>query len=73
VNPFFDHGVIEVTGRDTGKVTVSAGYGIFGENAQRVRNKAGKVVEMRLGSGRSTSEAKNTAMLLRQFGGRRTR
>ena len=71
VNPFFDHGVIEVTGRDTGKVTVSAGYGIFGETAERMRNKAGKVVEMRIGSGRSTSEARNAAALVRQFGGRR--
>jgi CubicO group peptidase (beta-lactamase class C family) len=71
INPFFDHGVIEVTGRDIGKVTVSAGYGIIGESARRVRNKAGKVVEMRLGSGRSTPEARNTAMLMRQFGHRR--
>jgi CubicO group peptidase (beta-lactamase class C family) len=71
VNPFFDHGVLEVTGRDTGKVTVSAGYGIVGEAARRVRNKAGKVVEMRIGSGRSTSEARNAAALVRQFGSRR--
>ena len=70
VNPFFDHGVLEVTGRDTGKVTVSAGYGVFGEAAQRVRNKAGKVVEMRIGAGRSTSETKNAAALVRQFGSR---
>jgi len=68
INPFLDHGVIELTGRDSGKVTVSAGYGIFGEPAHRLRNKAGRVVEMRLGSGRSVSEARAIASLLRYHG-----
>jgi hypothetical protein len=73
VNPFFDHGAIEVTGRDTGKVTQAIGYGSFGEPIRRERNKAGKVVAVRLGSGRSLPEAKNTALLLRRFGGRQPR
>lgn len=73
VNPFFDHGAFELTGRDKGKITVSSGYGAFGEPVRRTRNKAGRVVEMHIGGGTAVSEAKNSANLLRLFGNKKKR
>jgi CubicO group peptidase (beta-lactamase class C family) len=45
-NPFMDAAEIEVTGRDTGKITWAAGYSSHGEPVRRVRNKSGKVSDI---------------------------
>jgi len=68
INPFLDHGAFEPSGRDTGKITVSTGYGSFGQTVRRVRNKRGKVVEVQFAGGRAWSEAKAAASLERLFG-----
>lgn len=67
-HPFLDAGEIEVTGRDTGRIVLAGGYGSYGEPVRRLRNKAGRVVEMRLGSGRASSHGKVVADLSRRYG-----
>lgn len=37
---------IEVTGRDTGRITSAPGYASFGEPVRRSRSKAGKVADI---------------------------
>ena len=43
ISPFMDATEIEVTGRDTGRITSATGYASFGEPVRRSRNKSGKV------------------------------
>jgi hypothetical protein len=69
-HPFLDASEIEVTGRDTGRIVLAAGYGSHGEAVRRIRNKAGRVVEMRLGSGRGSSQGRVIADLSRRYGKR---
>jgi CubicO group peptidase (beta-lactamase class C family) len=45
-NPFLDATEIEVTGRDTGRITFAVGYASHGEGVRRSRNKAGKVTDV---------------------------
>jgi CubicO group peptidase (beta-lactamase class C family) len=45
-NPFLDAAEIEVTGRDTGRITFAVGYSSHGEPVRRSRNKAGKVTDI---------------------------
>jgi len=44
-NPVLDATEIEVTGRDTGRVSLAGGYASHAETVRRTRNKAGTVTE----------------------------
>jgi len=54
--PFLKVSELAVTGRDSGKIALAGAFGNHGEPVRRVR-KAGKVVEVRPGSGRLVPEA----------------
>jgi CubicO group peptidase (beta-lactamase class C family) len=45
-NPFMDATEIEVTGRDTGRISLAAGYASHGESVRRTRDKAGTVSDI---------------------------
>lgn len=66
-HPFLDASEIEVTGRDKGRVVLAGGYASHGEVVRRVRNGAGKVVEVWLGAGRAVSHAKAIGELTRRY------
>jgi len=61
INPFMDTSEIEVTGRDTGKISLAGGYGSHGEGVRRSRNKAGKVTDIWL-AGANLKPEKNIAL-----------
>jgi CubicO group peptidase (beta-lactamase class C family) len=46
LNPFMDATEIEVTGRDTGRISLAAGYASHGQAVRRTRNKAGTVTDI---------------------------
>jgi CubicO group peptidase (beta-lactamase class C family) len=50
-NPFLDATEIEVTGRDTGRISLAAGFGSHGQAVRRTRNKAGTVTDIWLAGG----------------------
>src|SRR6202035_1313413 len=45
-NPFMEATEIEVTGRDTGRISLATGYGSHGQAVRRTRNKAGVVSDI---------------------------
>jgi CubicO group peptidase (beta-lactamase class C family) len=72
-NPFLDATEIEVTGRDTGRVSLAAGYGSHGEAVRRTRNKAGTVTEVWFAGGQGTREKAVAAEMERRYGPRKRR
>jgi hypothetical protein len=48
VNPLFDAGELEITGRNAGRIALAHGYGSHGETVACVRAKSGRIVELRL-------------------------
>jgi CubicO group peptidase (beta-lactamase class C family) len=56
VNPIADASQIEIGGRDRGRFAVADGYASFGEPVRRVRDAAGKVVEVWLAAGKLMPE-----------------
>jgi CubicO group peptidase (beta-lactamase class C family) len=46
LNPLFDAGEVEITGRNTGRIALANGYGSHGESVRCVRAKSGKIVEI---------------------------
>jgi CubicO group peptidase (beta-lactamase class C family) len=72
-NPFLDPTEIEVTGRDTGRVSLAAGYGSHGEAVRRTRNKAGTVTEVWFAGGQGTREKAVAAEMERRYGPRKRR
>jgi CubicO group peptidase (beta-lactamase class C family) len=67
-NPFMDASEIEVTGRDTGRISLAAGYSSHGEAVRRIRNKAGKVTDVQLAGGKMRSEKAVAAEMERRYG-----
>jgi hypothetical protein len=63
VAPFAEAGVVDVTARDAGRITGGTGYGSFGEEVRRVRNKAGRVIEIWIGNGRLVTRGRAAADL----------
>jgi CubicO group peptidase (beta-lactamase class C family) len=57
-NPFMDASEIVITGRDHGRIALAGGYASHGEPVHRVRNKAGKAVELWLAGAKLLPEAK---------------
>jgi CubicO group peptidase (beta-lactamase class C family) len=66
-NPFMDASEIEVTGRDTGRISLAAGYSSHGEAIRRIRNKAGKVTDVELAGGKMRPEKAVAAEMQRRY------
>lgn len=66
-NPFLDTTEIEITGRDTGRITLAAGYGSHGEAVRRTRTKAGKVTEVWFAGGKGRPEKVVAAEMERKY------
>lgn len=73
LNPFLDATEIEVTGRDTGRISLAAGYASHGEPVRRTRNKAGKVTEVWFAGSRVRPEKVVAAEMERRYGPRKRR
>jgi hypothetical protein len=63
-----DASEIEVTGRDTGRISLAAGYSSHGEAVRRIRNKAGKVTGVQLAGGKMRPEKAVAAEMQRRYG-----
>lgn len=70
-NPFLDSTEIEVTGRDTGRISLAAGYASHGEAIRRTRNKAGKVTEVWFAGGKVRPEKAVAAEMERRYSARK--
>ena len=73
INPFMDASEIEVSGRDTGRIAVAAGYGSHGEPVRRIRNTAGKVTDLWLAGSNLKPEKILSAELERRYALRKRR
>jgi CubicO group peptidase (beta-lactamase class C family) len=69
-NPFMDASEIEVLRRDRGRIALAAGYASHGEPAQLVRNKAGRVVEVKLAGATLWPEARVAKEMSARYGRR---
>jgi hypothetical protein len=67
ISPFMDASEIEVLGKDKGRIAAAPGYSSFGETVSRIRNKAGKVTEIRLGGGHVKPASTVAAELKRRY------
>ncbi len=73
-NAFLDATEIEVTGRDSGRISVATGYASYGEAARLIRNKAGKVTAVEFAGGKGRPEKAVAAEMERRYGrGKRRR
>jgi len=72
-NPFLDSSEIEVTGRDTGRISLAAGYASHGEAVRRTRNKAGKVTEVWFAGSKVRPEKAVAAEMERRYAPRKRR
>ena len=72
-NPFMDATEIEVTGRDTGRISLAAGYASHGQAVRRTRNKAGAVTEIWLAGARLKHEKSLIAEMERKYAPRKRR
>jgi CubicO group peptidase (beta-lactamase class C family) len=73
INPLMDATEIQVTGRDTGRISQAAGYASQGEAVRRIRNKAGAVTEVWLAGARLKPEKQLAAEMERKYAPRRRR
>jgi CubicO group peptidase (beta-lactamase class C family) len=67
MDPFGTPDEITVTGRDTGVVSRSDGYGMQGESARLVRGRNGRVQEVWLGGDRWIPEQRMAVEMLRKY------
>lgn len=67
LSPFMDAPEIEVTGRDSGRITSAPGYASFGEPVRRSRSKAGKVADIWLAGANFKTERALTAEIERRY------
>ena len=72
-NPFMDATEIEVTGRDTGRISLAAGYASHGEPVRRTRNDAGTVTDIWLAGGNLKREKTVAAEMDRRYAPRKRR
>jgi CubicO group peptidase (beta-lactamase class C family) len=72
-NPFMDAMEIEVTGRDTGRISLAGGYASHGQTVRRTRNKAGTVTDIWLAGGNLKPEKILAAEMERRYGPRKRR
>jgi hypothetical protein len=71
LNPFMDATEIEVTGRDTGRISLAAGYASHGQAVRRTRNKAGRVTDIWLAGGNLKPEKVLAAEITRRYAPRK--
>jgi CubicO group peptidase (beta-lactamase class C family) len=72
-SPLTDASEIEVTGRDTGKITSASGYGSHGEPVRRSRNQRGVVTDIWLAGANLKRERAVAADIARRYGARKPR
>ena len=72
-NPFMDATEIEITGRDTGRISLAAGYASHGEPVRRTRNDAGTVTDIWLAGGNLKREKTLAAEMDRRYAPRKRR
>ena len=70
-NPFMDAAEIQITGRDTGKITAASGYGSYGEQVRRTRSKSSAVTDIFLAGANLKPEKVLAAEIERRY--RRTK
>jgi CubicO group peptidase (beta-lactamase class C family) len=68
-NPFMDATEIEVTGRDSGKISFANGYGSHGQPVRRSRSKGGKVTDIWLAGTHLKPEKVLAAEIERRYAG----
>jgi CubicO group peptidase (beta-lactamase class C family) len=73
LNPFMDASEIEVTGRDTGRISLAAGYGSHGQTVRRTRSKAGTVTDIWLAGANLKPEKALAAEIERRYAPRQRR
>jgi CubicO group peptidase (beta-lactamase class C family) len=73
LNPFMDATEIEVTGRDTGRISLAAGYASHGQAVRRTRNKAGTVTDIWLAGSNLKPEKTLAAEIERRYASRQRR
>jgi hypothetical protein len=73
LNPFMDASEIEVTGRDTGRISLAAGYGSHGQTVRRTRGKAGTVTDIWLAGANLKPEKALAAEIERRYAPRQRR
>ena len=73
LNPFMDASEIEVTGRDTGWISLAAGLQSHGQAVRRVRNKRGAVSEIWLAGSNLKRENALAAEIERRYAPRQRR
>jgi hypothetical protein len=66
-NPMLDAAELHIERRDRGTIASCGGYGSPGEPVRRVRNKSGRVTELRLGAGCLQPEARIAAEMERRY------
>jgi CubicO group peptidase (beta-lactamase class C family) len=71
LNPFMDATEIEVSGRDTGRISLAAGYASHGQAVRRTRNKAGRVTDIWLAGGNLKPEKILAAEMARRYAPRK--
>ncbi len=67
LNPFAKVPELTVDGADEARMTQAGAFASYNEPVRRVRNKAGKVVELRIAGGRSLPEAQLAKELRRRY------
>jgi CubicO group peptidase (beta-lactamase class C family) len=65
--PLQNASVLEITGRDTARIALAGGFASHGELVRRVRNKAGRVTEVWLASGKMLPEARAARELATRY------
>ena len=73
LNPFIEASEIEVTGRDTGRISLAPGYGSHGQAVRRTRNKAGTVTDIWLAGANLKPEKAMAAEMERRYSPRKRR
>lgn len=71
LNPFADMSELEVTGANTGTITLANGFGSYGETVRCARAKSGKIVEGWFSGHNFQSEAKMKREVETRYGSRR--
>ena len=73
INPFMGATEIEVTDRDTGRISLASGYASHGEAVRRIRNKAGTVTDIWLAGINVKPEKTLAAEMERRYSPRKRR
>jgi CubicO group peptidase (beta-lactamase class C family) len=73
LNPFLDATEIEVTGRDTGRISLAAGFQSHGQAVRRVRNERGAVRDIWLAGSNLKPGKTLAAEMERRYGPRKRR